>query len=199
MCAAELPWVSFTVPSTGWLVVTSIADLAASRGRLGNRYGANKGGITMGILKVLGSIPEHLNLVLAFACGVFLGVSKILIILHFVVLTREQRENDHMEIVFSTFLVATIATVAGSISAWDDHFAEWMATWTVGLNVPFVIRGITTMIQDRRILREIRSLRTQLEEKTSKVSDRSFTEDSTMEDPDSSLHPELIEHGRGPE
>ena len=153
----------------------------------------------MGIVNILGSIPEHLNLMLAFACGLFLGISKILIILHFVVLTQEQRENDHIEIVFSTFLVATLATVAGSISAWEDHFAEWMATWTVGLNVPFVIRGITTMIQDRRILREIRSLRTQFEEKTSKVSDRSFTEDSAREDSDSSLHSESFEHGRGPE
>ena len=59
-----------------------------------------------------------------------------------------------------------------------------MATWTVGLNVPFAIRGITTMIQDRRILRKIRSLRTQFEETTSKVSDQSANEDSAMEDHD---------------
>ena len=72
----------------------------------------------MGILKILGLIPEHLNLILAFACGVFIGVSKILIILHVVVLTQEQRENDHMEMVYLTFLVAIIATVAGSFSAW---------------------------------------------------------------------------------
>lgn len=125
----------------------------------------------MGILKIPGSIPEYWNLALAFACGFFFGLSKILTILHLVVLTREQRENDHMEIVYVTLVVSIAATVAGSISAWNDHFSEWTAAWTVGVNIPFTVRGIVTMVQDRRILREIAALRTQIQEVTSTESD----------------------------
>lgn len=153
----------------------------------------------MGILKTLWSIPPDLNLLLAFVCGFLFGLSKILLVLHFVVLTQEQRENDHMEIVFLTLVVSIVATSAGSISAWDDHLGSWITTWTVGLNVPFAIRGIMTLMQDRRILREIRSLRTQIEEATSKVSDPGGHDFSASEDLDQSLRSELSEHGRGPD
>ena len=132
---------------------------------------------------VVNYTPETLVLGGGFMGGMYLGTVVIQLILCGLIGIRENRAIEHWDVAFVAVVVAGITAALGAVAAWGGSFKNWAWCFGLGFNTPFYIRAVANLIQDRRILKEIKELKVETQ-KLSKRRDRTGMREGGIGDTD---------------